>query len=281
MIFMRPFAIWESVVADLIQLQILHDVCLVDLCQLFSSLSRISRSKNQFTSERCFPVSESCHVWPLVKLKLVGFFPSRCKITFPEIRHPRGSPVMISCQTMLMIKQRVALAFSTGFSGVRHQVSPDVHHKVSPGVRTQRSTRRFLFSYGWHCEMKMDLPKLCTAEKSWRRDRFVFLCVIFCLQHFFGFSKDASDDGTIAVWRRSHNNSRVSQCRVRVRTLYQCDCSFFSAPRCTGESVYGAQHGDKLPAPTTGPSSAHSAYNKAGDSPKQQAYKPQKNVCRM
>ena len=28
--------------------------------------------------------------------------------------------------------------------------------------------------------------------------------------------------------------------------------------------------GDKLPAPTTGPSSAHSAYNKAGDSRKQQ-----------
>ena len=70
----------------------------------------MSGACTRITSECCFPISESRHVWPSLKFKFVGCFPFRCGISLSQ--DPlRGSAVMVSCEK----KTRMA-----GARGTRH-----------------------------------------------------------------------------------------------------------------------------------------------------------------
>ena len=110
----------------------------------------MSRARDNFTSLK-FPIFESCHLRPLLKLKLVGFFPFGYRNTFVVIRHPKSSPVMVP----LVKKSEIGHVQAEGLPRVLLVWERRVLSKLLCPMQLARFLR---------CEMKFDLPDFCTAE---------------------------------------------------------------------------------------------------------------------
>ena len=136
--------------------QTLQIFCVIDLRQPFGGLSRVSRACKHVTSELCFPISESCYVWPSLKFKLVGFSPFGIE-SLRWIRLPGGSPVMVSCKVRnsspyaYVRAKGCSLFLAQGFHGVKHRVSAGVENtKVFSKLLFPMQLSRFL-----DCGMKL------------------------------------------------------------------------------------------------------------------------------
>ena len=162
--------------------QILHRLCLVDLCQPLNSLSRTRRTSDHFTWTSCFQILQPCH-GPLLKFKLLGFYPSQYGITFVkfnirEVRKNYSQFAHVQAQGFSWREQ--ATVYSNFFHHAISTVS-SLRDEIGSTVAAAKMRCPLFFDAGWFFRV----PEWVSNKEPHARVANNYLLVMFSAPHIF------------------------------------------------------------------------------------------------